>query len=69
MRVAEWICSSIGIVDDTVDESEIEGDGYIRTRVTIDISKPLSHGRLVSLENDKELWVSFKYERLPNLCY
>ena len=26
-------------------------------------------GRLISLENGKQTWVSFKYERLPNLCY
>ena len=29
----------------------------------------MCRGRLVSLENDKKVWVSFKYERLPNLCY
>ena len=68
-RLAERICNAIGIVDDTVDESKIEGGGFIRTRVTIDISKPLSHGWVISLENGKELWVSFKYEWLPNLCY
>ena len=67
-RVAERICSAIGIVNDTVDESEIEGYGFMRTKVTIDISKLLSHGQVISLENGKELWVSFKYERLPNLC-
>ena len=68
-KVAEQICGAIGIVNETVDEIEIEGDSFIRTRVTIDISKPLSCGRVISLENGKELWVSFKYERLPNICY
>ena len=44
------------------------GDGFIRARVKVDISNPLCRGRVLSLENGKELWVSFKYEQLPNLC-
>lgn len=24
---------------------------------------------MIALDDDKEQWVSFKYERLPNLCY
>ena len=35
----------------------------------VDISKPLYRGRHVSLEDGKTHWVSFKYERLPNLYY
>ena len=38
-------------------------------RVMVDISQPLSRGRMVALDNNRELCVSFKYERLPNLCY
>lgn len=43
----------------------------MRVRVSIDITLPLCRGRLISFENgDKgEGWVSFKYERLPNICY
>ena len=28
-----------------------------------------TRGRLITLENGKQIWISFKYERLPNLCY
>ena len=35
----------------------------------VDISKLLCRGCVISLENSRKLWVSFKYERLPNLCY
>ena len=35
----------------------------------LDISQPLCRGRLITLEDGKNHWVSFKYERLPNLCY
>ena len=68
-KVAEKIYEAIGIVNTITDENEHEGDGFIRIRVTVDISKPLSHGRVIFLDSGKELWVSFKYERLPNICY
>jgi len=51
------------------DENESKGDGFVRIKVTIDVSKPLCRGRVISLDSGKELWVSFKYERLPNTCY
>ena len=44
-----------------IDEAEIEGDNFMRVQVTIDISQPLSRGRVVSLDSGKELWVHFKY--------
>ena len=33
---------------------------FIRLKVTIDLSLPLCWGRLISLENGKQIWVSFK---------
>ena len=68
-KVAEKICGMIGIVHEPAEGTIMEGDGFIRVRVTIDMSQPLSRGRVISLESGKELWVSFKYERLSNLCY
>ena len=41
----------------------------MRVRVTIDLNLPLCRGRLVSLANGDKVWVYFKYERLPNICY
>ena len=41
----------------------------MRVRVSIDITKPLSRGRKFGKSNGEESWASFKYERLPNLCY
>ena len=35
----------------------------------MDISLPFCGGRVLSIENGEEHWVTFKYERLPNLCY
>lgn len=67
-RVVENICEAIGKVNVMLDENKFEGDGFVRIRVTIDISKPLCCGRAISIDSGKELWVSFKYERLPNIC-
>ena len=41
----------------------------MRVRVIVDISQPLCCGRVVTLDDSRELCVSFKYERLPNLYY
>ena len=67
-KVADGICSNVGTV---IKKSETEGEGgsFMRVRVRLDITIPLSRGRKVSLGQGKELWVSFKYERLPNICY
>ena len=66
-KVAEKIYEAIGTVNVITDENVHEGDKFIRIEVTVDISKPLCRGRVISLDNGKELWVSFKYERLPNI--
>ena len=67
--VAKKICGAIGTVNKPIRYMDVEGDGFIRVRVTVDISQPLCRGRVISLENGKELWVSFKCQRLSNLCY
>ncbi|KAL0011141.1 hypothetical protein SO802_006249 [Lithocarpus litseifolius] len=68
-EVAEQICEAIGSIIHPTDASNINGGSFIRVRVRVDISLPLYRGRLITLEDGKEHWVSFKYERLPNLCY
>lgn len=70
VKAAEKICGVLlGQIIPPKDLAECEGENFIRIRVSMDISGPLCHGRLVSLGKDKEVWVSFKYERLPNICY
>uniref|UniRef100_A0A7N2L2Q0 DUF4283 domain-containing protein n=1 Tax=Quercus lobata TaxID=97700 RepID=A0A7N2L2Q0_QUELO len=68
-RIAEQLCEAIGKVNVGTDEDETEGDNFLRVRVTIDISQPLYRGRVILLDSGKEMWVPFKYERLPSLCF
>ena len=66
--VAEGICSGIGEVCAS-ESPTMEGGDFLRVRVKIDILKPLNRGRKITLDDGSTGWVSFKYERLPNICY
>ena len=68
-RVVEEICDVVGVVDRTTSNDEMEDGNFMRVRVSIDISLSLCRGQVLSLEDGGEVWVSFKYERLPNICY
>ena len=63
------LCEVVGAVCQSSDEGETDGGSFLRMKVVIDISKPLCRGRLISLSKGEQSWVSFKYERLPNICY
>ncbi|GMP71721.1 hypothetical protein CsSME_00030018 [Camellia sinensis var. sinensis] len=42
---------------------------YMRIRVTLNVAKPLCRGMKLAIHNRESVWVTFKYERLPNFCY
>ena len=67
--VAEDLCEAIGVVDRSAKDTEVDRGSFFRVRVRIDISLPLCRGRVLALEDGEDCWVSFKYERLPNICY
>ncbi|XP_065615766.1 uncharacterized protein LOC136061661 [Quercus suber] len=69
VRAATKICEVLGTVLPSTNPHEYEGGNFVRIRVSLDVTIPLCRGRLVSIGRDKEVWVSFKYERLPNICY
>ena len=69
MDAAVKISEVIGVVSCPTDSKEADGGNFLRFRAIIDLSLPLCRGWLVSLGNEKQFWVSFKYERLSNLCY
>ena len=67
--VAETLCEPIGQILKLPNAKTEKCGGFMQVRVIVDISQPLCCGRVVALDDSRELCVSFKYERLPNLCY
>lgn len=67
--VMEELCEVVGEVNRSSKDADVEGGSYIRVRVRVDISLPLCGGRVLSIEGSEDVWISFKYERLPNICY
>lgn len=48
---------------------EVEKGEVMRIRVRIDVTLPLCRGRVFLQKDGSKGWVSFKYKRLPNVCY
>lgn len=69
MEAAEKIGDVIGEVTRPAEAKDADGGNFLRVNVAIDLFLPLCRGRLITLENDKQIWVRLRYERLPNLCY
>ena len=70
MQTASDIVSMAGeVLPCTSDAEEFEGGNFMRVRMPIDITKPLSRGQKVKFSYGEVGWVSFKHERLPNLCH
>ena len=68
-EIAMDIGRTLGTVVLSEDTSDMIRGNFIRMRVIIDISQPLCRGRQVSFDDGSEGWISFKYERLANVCY
>lgn len=69
VKAVEKICWVLGTVIPRTNPSENEGESFMRIRVFIDVTVPLCRGRLVTVGGSEKVWVSFKYERLPNIYY
>ena len=67
--VAETLCELAGQILKLPNAKTEECGSFMQVWVMVDISQPLCRGRMVTLDDNRELCVSFKYERLPNLCY
>ena len=68
-KVAEQLCDAIGTVKRGEENSDKGGGRFVRVRVILNILKPLCRGRVISLDDRQDLWIPFKYEQLPNLCF
>ena len=60
---------SLGVVSEAENPKELVGNDFFHVKVEVDISKPLCQGRKIDIGEGNERWVSFKYEKLPNVCY
>ena len=67
--MAETLCELDGQILKLPNAKTEECGSFMQVRVMVDISQPLCRGRMVTLVDNRELCVSFKYKRLPNLCY
>uniref|UniRef100_A0A803NKW5 CCHC-type domain-containing protein n=1 Tax=Cannabis sativa TaxID=3483 RepID=A0A803NKW5_CANSA len=69
--LAKIIGNLIGEYLEVHNDSLNEGWGpFLRIQVGLDVSKPLLRGQMVSLPWMRdELWIEYRYERLPNFCY
>ena len=68
-EIAIELGETLGQVTPCENSSELVGGDFLRAHVEIDVSKPLCRGRRIELDENKEVWISFKYEKLPNFCY
>lgn len=67
--VGHQIGSTMGVVEEV--ETDMDGIGwgsYLRVRITLDLTRPLSRGRILKLLG-KSVLVAFKYEQLPHICF
>ena len=68
-KAALSLGKTLGTITKPKDDAEMRGGNFMRVRVAVDITKPLCCGRKVSWDQTEKGWVSFLYERLPNICY
>lgn len=66
MKIAESLGEVIAVEDP---DARSKMAKYIRVRVWLDLSKPLSKGFFLKRAEEDDLWVKFKYERLSDFCY
>ena len=67
-KSAYGIGKSLGLVSKASQARELIEGNFLRIS-RCNVTKPLNRGRKVLLGNDEEVWVSFKYEKMPNFCY
>uniref|UniRef100_A0A7N2MJI1 Uncharacterized protein n=1 Tax=Quercus lobata TaxID=97700 RepID=A0A7N2MJI1_QUELO len=61
IEAAEKISSIIGDVAWPIEPKYADGETFLRVKVAIDLSLPLCRGRLISLENKKQIWATVRH--------
>lgn len=69
-RMARLIGSKIETVhQNTVNRRNVVANRYLRFRVEISVSNPLSAGYFLECDDGNDIWVQFNLERVSDLCY
>ena len=68
-EVVGKLYEAMGEVNKKSSLMEVDRGNVMRIRLRVNITLPLCRGRIFTLDNRLKGWVSFKYERLPNVCY
>ena len=63
-EAAKKICGVVGEVVSPSETKAYDGGNFMRIQVSIDLGLPLCQGHLISLNKNKDVWVSFKYESI-----
>ncbi|KAM1612308.1 hypothetical protein ACFX1Z_000989 [Malus domestica] len=50
-------------------EDTAKARGFLRVKVAVNTSNPLTTGCWLPRTNEKESWIEFRYERLQDFCY
>ncbi|XP_042954587.1 uncharacterized protein LOC122290997 [Carya illinoinensis] len=56
------------VVSVDVAAGDMAWGSYLRVKVLLDITKPLTRGKVMNM-GGKCYWIPFKYERLPTFCF
>ena len=68
-KTAYGIGKSLGEASRASQVEELIRGNFLRIRVGVNVSRPLNKGRKVLLGDEDEVWVTFKYKKLPNFFY
>ena len=69
-ETGERVGGTLGnVVSVDVPEHGVGWGPFLRVRLSLDFTKPIPRGRLVTFHAVGQLWISFKYERLPWICF
>jgi hypothetical protein len=68
-EVGRKIGATMGMVEAVdVDANGMGWGEFLRVKIRLDLKKPLLRGRKLNVQG-KQVWVTFKYERLPRFCF
>jgi hypothetical protein len=69
-QTGERVGNAIGLVKEVdVPESGVGWGPWLWVRIKLDITKPFPRGRLITFKSLGQMWVDFKYERMPWICF